>query len=68
MWHSRKHEEIWNEVKSQAAKRTKKRAKNIEVEVGSGNVFADLGLPDAEERLLKAELVFRIAQLINQKN
>jgi predicted XRE-type DNA-binding protein len=53
--------------KSQAAKRTKKRAKNIEVEVGSGNVFADLGLPDAEERLLKAELVFRIAQLIDQK-
>jgi predicted XRE-type DNA-binding protein len=53
--------------KSQAAKRTKKRAKNIEVEVGSGNVFADLGLPDAEERLLKAQLVFRIAQLIDQK-
>ena len=53
--------------KSQAAKRTKKRAKNIEVEVGSGNVFADLGLPDAEERLLKANLVFQIAQLIDKK-
>ena len=27
------------------------------VERGSGNVFADLNLPDAESHLLKAELV-----------
>ena len=27
------------------------------VKEGSGNVFADIGLPDAEERLAKAELV-----------
>jgi len=26
-------------------------------ETGSGNVFADLGLPDAEELLLKAQLM-----------
>lgn len=26
------------------------------VERGSGNVFADLGFPDADERLAKAEL------------
>ncbi len=31
---------------------------------GSGNVFADMGLPDAETHLLKAELVHRIAALI----
>ena len=49
------------------SKRRKKSAKNIEVEVGSGNVFADLGLADAEERLLKANLVFQIAQLIDKK-
>lgn len=27
---------------------------NTPVEVGSGNVFADLGLPNAQERLVKA--------------
>jgi predicted XRE-type DNA-binding protein len=31
---------------------------------GSGNVFADLGLPQAEERLLKAQLASRIARII----
>src|SRR5579859_5911909 len=30
----------------------------------SGNVFADLGLPDAEELDLKAELVYRISRAI----
>ena len=49
------------------AKRRTKSAKKIKVEVGSGNVFADLGLPDAEECLLKANLVFQIAQLIDKK-
>lgn len=33
----------------------------------SGNVFADLGLPEAEDRLLKAQLALRIQQLIEQK-
>jgi predicted XRE-type DNA-binding protein len=33
-------------------------------EVGSGNVFADLGLADPEERLLKAELALKIRDLI----
>jgi predicted XRE-type DNA-binding protein len=28
---------------------------------GSGNVFADLGLPNAEERLIKADLATQIA-------
>lgn len=37
------------------------------VEVGSGNVFKDLGLEDAEERLLKAKLATRISQLIEKK-
>ena len=30
-------------------------ADDIKIEQGSGNVFADLGLPDAEERLAEAE-------------
>ena len=33
---------------------------------GSGNVFADLGLPLADERQAKAELVRQIALLIEQ--
>ena len=39
----------------------------IPVEKGSGNVFADLGLPDADNHLLKAELVSRIDQIIRQR-
>ncbi len=31
---------------------------------GGGNVFADLGRPDAEAHLLKAELVSRIDEII----
>lgn len=53
--------------KGGAAKRRTKSAMSTKVEVGSGNVFADLGLPDADERLLKANLVFQIAQLIDKK-
>ena len=39
----------------------------ISVERGSGNVFADLDLPDAESHLLKAELVSRIDDIIRQR-
>jgi predicted XRE-type DNA-binding protein len=34
---------------------------------GSGNVFADLGLPDAEEMLAKAELAIKIAGMLRRK-
>ena len=36
-------------------------------ETGSGNVFADLGLPDAGEHFVKAKLVMKIDALIKQK-
>lgn len=39
----------------------------IKIERGSGNVFADLGRPDAEAHLLKAELVTRIDKIIRQR-
>jgi predicted XRE-type DNA-binding protein len=39
-------------------------ARTIEVKEGSGNVFADLGLPNPEERLAKADLAIRIAGII----
>ena len=39
-------------------------AKPISVEKSSGNVFADIGLPNPEERLAKADLAIRIASAI----
>ncbi|MBP5974102.1 XRE family transcriptional regulator [Brasilonema sp. CT11] len=35
------------------------------VYVGSGNVFADLDLPNPEERLVKAQLARKISETIN---
>ena len=51
-------------------KSTKKRKSKVareRFERGSGNVFADLGFEDSEERLLKAGLAAKIAQLIQKK-
>jgi predicted XRE-type DNA-binding protein len=45
----------------------KARANKDRIRVSSGNVFADLGFQDAEERLLKAKLATKIAQLIEKK-
>jgi predicted XRE-type DNA-binding protein len=43
-------------------------SKDLLVEEGSGNVFADLGLPDADELLAKAHLLSRIAQIIKGRH
>lgn len=43
------------------------RANSDQVEASSGNVFADLGFEDSEERLLKAKLATKITQLIEKK-
>ena len=40
---------------------------DINVEVGSGNVFADLGLPNPEEHLAKAELASRISEVLRER-
>jgi predicted XRE-type DNA-binding protein len=40
----------------------------ISVYEGSGNVFADLGLPNPDELLVKAELVRRISVIISFSN
>jgi predicted XRE-type DNA-binding protein len=48
------------------AKRTKEEP--IEIEAGSGNVFEDLGLPDAGERLAKAELARVIRKIVKDKS
>src|ERR1700733_6694891 len=44
------------------AKRTHKRV--ARVTEGSGNVFADLGLPNAEQELLKARLTLQIYTIL----
>ena len=42
--------------------------KDIPVKRGSGNIFADIGLPNAEDHLVKAQIVAAIGNLIrNQK-
>lgn len=55
------------QTKARARKAEKTTVARETVEPSSGNVFADLGFPDAEERLLKAELAVKIAELIDQK-
>lgn len=42
--------------------------KNHNVTVSSGNVFADIGLPDAGERLVKAQLAYMISGIIKRRH
>jgi predicted XRE-type DNA-binding protein len=37
-------------------------------EIGSGNVFKDLGIPNAEEHLVKAQLVFKIDSIMKDRD
>ncbi len=39
----------------------------IEFEIGSGNVYADLGFPDAEEMRVKAQLATKIGEIIKAR-
>lgn len=43
-------------------------ARKNSVEEGTGNVFADLGLADAEELESKAQLAYRIAEIIRGRH
>jgi len=40
----------------------------IEIEKSSGNVYADLGLPDAEEMIVKARLAAKISEIIKHRH
>jgi predicted XRE-type DNA-binding protein len=46
---------------------SKRKAPPAEFEVGTGNVYADLGYGDADEMLIKAQLVTKIAEIIKSK-
>ena len=41
---------------------------SIEFEIGSGNVFADLGLPDADKLKIKSGLVIEITKAMRRMN
>lgn len=49
------------------SKRKLKAIESVEVHRGSGNVYADLGYPDAEEMLVKAKLVSKISEIVRSK-
>ena len=44
-----------------------KASEKIAVYTGSGNVYADLGYPDADEMQVKARLVAQIAEIIRRR-
>jgi predicted XRE-type DNA-binding protein len=44
-----------------------KRRKAIEFEEGSGNVFADLGLKDADQLLARAQIGFHVFKILGDK-
>jgi len=39
----------------------------IEIHEGSANVYADIGLPDADEMMVKAQLVTKIREIIEDR-
>jgi predicted XRE-type DNA-binding protein len=41
--------------------------KAVEIERGTGNVFADLGYPDAEERQTKLRLAYAINRIVEER-
>lgn len=40
---------------------------DIKIQASSGNIFQDLGFPNADEMLMKAELVRQISEIIDQR-
>jgi predicted XRE-type DNA-binding protein len=42
-------------------------SRHIEYEESSGNVFADLGVPEPEEALLKSDLAIRVVEIIEER-
>jgi predicted XRE-type DNA-binding protein len=49
------------------ARASASKAKPRDITRGSGNVFADLGLPDAEERQTKLRLAYALNTILNEQ-
>ncbi|MBI4192528.1 MAG: hypothetical protein HY525_18575 [Betaproteobacteria bacterium] len=49
------------------SKRKTRSIDGVEIHEGSGNVYADLGYSNADEMLVKAKLVSRIADIVRDK-
>jgi predicted XRE-type DNA-binding protein len=47
--------------------RNRRDSSTISIERGSGNVYADLGYADSEGMLIKAQLVAKIAEIIQRR-
>ncbi|MEO8370445.1 MAG: helix-turn-helix transcriptional regulator [Candidatus Solibacter sp.] len=47
--------------------KTQRIVQGIAVEEGSGNVYADLGFPDSESMLVKAQLAAKIGEIIRRR-
>lgn len=45
----------------------KKRLGNIEYREGSENIFADIGIPNPEEAMAKAQIAIKISEIIKKK-
>jgi predicted XRE-type DNA-binding protein len=43
-------------------------SEEIKIQSSSGNIFADLGLANSDELLIKAELVRQISKLLDAKH
>jgi len=57
----------WRTTATPMAKAKTAKADDMTVERGSGSVYADLGRPDPEAHLVKAELVTRIEEIIRRR-
>jgi predicted XRE-type DNA-binding protein len=55
------------QIKISIVRKVEDKSTEINYELGSENVFADLEMADTEEKLAKAELVFKINQLIEKR-
>lgn len=53
-----------NKAKSPAVRTAQGKESTVPVEMGSGNVFVDLGLPDPDERKLRVQLAIRLNDLL----
>src|SRR5260370_13367787 len=56
-----------NSMRNGVRAKKEERLKRVEVEASSGNVFADLEVPDPQECLAKAKLVQRIGDAIAER-